>query len=107
MQDKQVAKILLDLSTSAQIKDSVKVGDSILGDLKNVYRLHKPQVEKAAFAVLKAPDMPSILVETAFISNPDEERMLRSRADQDKFASALHGGIRRFFTANPHLASAG
>ncbi len=107
VQDRQVAKILLDLSTSAQIKDSVKVGDSVLDDLKNVYRLHKPQVEQAAFAVLKAPDMPSILVETAFISNPDEERMLRSSADQEKFAAALHGGIRRFFTANPHLASAG
>jgi N-acetylmuramoyl-L-alanine amidase len=106
VQDRQVAKILLDLSTSAQIKDSVKVGDSVLDDLKNVYRLHKPQVEQAAFAVLKAPDMPSILVETAFISNPDEERMLRSGADQEKFAAALHGGIRRFFTANPHLASA-
>lgn len=106
VQDRQVAKILLDLSTSAQIKDSVKVGDSVLDDLKNVYRLHKPQVEQAAFAVLKAPDMPSILVETAFISNPDEERMLRSAADQEKFAAALHGGIRRFFTANPHLASA-
>ena len=106
VQDRQVAKILLDLSTSAQIKDSVKVGDSVLDNLKNVYRLHKPQVEQAAFAVLKAPDMPSILVETAFISNPDEERMLRSGADQEKFAAALHGGIRRFFTANPHLASA-
>ena len=106
VQDRQVAKILLDLSTSAQIKDSVKVGDSVLDDLKNVYRLHKPQVEQAAFAVLKAPDMPSILVETAFISNPDEERMLRNGPDQEKFAAALHGGIRRFFTANPHLASA-
>ncbi len=106
VQDRQVAKILLDLSTSAQIKDSVKVGDSVLDDLKNVYRLHKPQVEQAAFAVLKAPDMPSILVETAFISNPEEERMLRNGSDQEKFAAALHGGIRKFFTANPHLASA-
>jgi N-acetylmuramoyl-L-alanine amidase len=104
--DRQVAKILLDMSTSAQINDSVKVADSVLNDLKNVYRLHKPQVEKAGFAVLKAPDMPSILVETAFISNPDEERMLRNGADQDKFAAALHGVIRRFFTANPHLAAA-
>jgi N-acetylmuramoyl-L-alanine amidase len=106
VQDRQVAKILLDMSTSAQINDSVKVADNVLNDLKNVYRLHKPQVEKAGFAVLKAPDMPSILVETAFISNPDEERMLRNGADQEKFATALHGGIRRFFTANPHLASA-
>jgi N-acetylmuramoyl-L-alanine amidase len=69
--------------------------------------LHKPQVEYAGFAVLKAPDMPSILVETAFISNPDEERMLRNAADQDKFAVALLGGISRYFSANPHLASIG
>lgn len=107
VQDRQVAKILLDLSTSAQIKDSVNVADSVLGNLKNVYRLHKPHVEQAGFAVLKAPDMPSILVETAFISNPEEERMLRNGADQEKFASALHIGIRGFFAANPHLAAAG
>ncbi len=107
VQDRQIAKILLDMSTTAQINDSVKVGDSVLGQLKNVYRLHKPQVEKAGFAVLKAPDMPSILVETAFISNPDEERMLRSNADQDKFADAMLGGIQRYFAANPQIASAG
>jgi len=107
VQDRQVAKILLDMSTTAQINDSVKVGDSMLGQLKDVYRLHKPQVERAGFAVLKAPDMPSILVETAFISNPDEERMLRSNADQDKFADAMLGGIQRYFAANPQIASAG
>jgi N-acetylmuramoyl-L-alanine amidase len=107
VQDRQVAKILLDMSTTAQINDSVKVGDAMLGQLKNVYRLHKPQVEKAGFAVLKAPDMPSILVETAFISNPDEERMLRSNSDQDKFADAMLGGIQRYFAANPQIASAG
>ena len=95
------------MSTTAQINDSVKVANSVLGQLKNVYRLHKPQVEKAGFAVLKAPDMPSILVETAFISNPDEERMLRSNADQDKFADAMLGGIQRYFAANPQIASAG
>ena len=107
VQDRQVARILLDMSTTAQINDSVKVGDAVLGQLKNVYRLHKPQVEKAGFAVLKAPDMPSILVETAFISNPDEERMLRSNSDQDKFADAMLGGIQRYFAANPQIASAG
>ncbi len=107
VQDRQVAKILLDLSTTAQINDSVKVANSVLGQLKDVYRLHKPNVEQAGFAVLKAPDMPSILVETAFISNPEEERMLRSGADQDKFAIALQGGIQQFFVANPHIASAG
>ena len=103
-QNAQVAQILIDMSTTAQIKDSLKVGDSVLDELKNVYRLHKPQVERAAFAVLKAPDIPSILVETAFISNPDEERMLRSSTDQDKFALALVAGIQRFYAANPHLA---
>ena len=107
VQDPRLAKVLLDLSTSAQIKDSTKLANTMLGELKNVYRLHKPQVEHAGFAVLKAPDMPSILVETAFISNPDEERMLRNSADQEKFAVALHGGISRYFTANPHLASIG
>lgn len=106
VQNKQVAQIMLDMSTSAQIKDSRLLADTMLSQLKNVYRLHKPQTEQAAFAVLKAPDMPSILVETAFISNPDEERMLRSGTDQEKFAQALHGGIRQFFKANPHLAMA-
>ena len=106
-QNPQVAQVLLDLSTTAQINDSLKVGDSVLGELKNVYRLHKSSVERAGFAVLKAPDIPSILVETAFISNPDEERMLRNSADQDKFALALVGGIQRFYVANPHLATIG
>ena len=75
----------------------------MLDELKNVYRLHKPQVEFAGFAVLKAPDMPSVLVETAFISNPEEERMLRNQSSQDRFAQALHNGINRFFVTNPHL----
>lgn len=105
VQDPKLARVLLDLSTTAQIKDSTKVANTMLGELKDVYRLHKPQVEHAGFAVLKAPDMPSILVETAFISNPDEERMLRNGADQEKFAVALLGGISRYFSANPHLAS--
>ncbi len=103
VQNQNVAKILLDLSTTAQIKDSTNLASRMLDELKSVYRLHKPQVESAGFAVLKAPDMPSILVETAFISNPEEERMLRSQSSQDKFAQALHSGITRFFVANPHL----
>ena len=107
VQDPKLARVLLDLSTTAQIKDSTNVANTMLGELKSVYRLHKPQVEHAGFAVLKAPDMPSILVETAFISNPDEERMLRNSADQEKFAVALLGGISRYFSANPHLASIG
>lgn len=105
-QNKQVAKLLLDLSTTAQIKDSVQVADAMLNELEGVYRLHKPQVEYAGFAVLKAPDIPSVLVETSFISNPSEERLLRSRAHQEKIVSALHAGVSKFFTQNPHLAMA-
>ena len=71
--DRQVAKVLLDLSTTAQINDSLKVGNSFLDEIKKINRLHKNSVEQAGFAVLKAPDIPSILVETAFISNPQEE----------------------------------
>ena len=105
-QNTQVAKLLLDLSTTAQINDSKKVATKLLEELRGVYRLHKPQVEKAGFAVLKAPDIPSVLVETAFISNPKEERLLRSAKYQDKFASAVHSGVTRFFKSNPHLAQA-
>ena len=104
--DRQVARILLDLSTSAQIKDSIKLADNLLAQLKDVYRLHKPQVEQAGFAVLRSPDMPSVLVETAFISNPAEERLLRSSEHQERFAMAIQSGIQRFFVANPHLAAA-
>jgi len=104
--NKQVAKILLDLSTTAQIKDSIHVADAMLNELEGVYRLHKPQVEHAGFAVLKAPDMPSVLVETSFISNPSEERLLRSSTHQDKIALALQRGVSKFFTQNPHLAMA-
>ena len=74
--DSQLAKVLLDLSTTAQINDSLKLGDAVLGNLGKVNRLHKPKVEQAGFAVLKAPDIPSILIETAFISNPEEEKKL-------------------------------
>src|SRR3546814_8826722 len=84
--NKQVAQVLLDLSTAAQISDSVRVGDRILGEIGKINRLHKKRVERAGFAVLKAPDIPSVLVETAFISNPEEERLLRSPTHQDKIA---------------------
>jgi len=104
-QDRQVAKVLLDLSTTAQINDSLKVGRAFLDELKDVGRLHKNSVEQAGFAVLKAPDIPSILVETAFISNPSEERLLRSSAHQDKLAIAMMTGIRSYFDDNPPLAS--
>ncbi|MDN3986860.1 N-acetylmuramoyl-L-alanine amidase [Zwartia vadi] len=106
-QNKQVAKILLDLSTSAQIKDSTQLASTMLDQLRGIYRLHKPQVENAGFAVLRAPDMPSVLVETAFISNPTEEQMLRSPQTQERFAMAMHTGIQQFFRANPHLAHVG
>jgi len=102
--DATVQRALLDMSTTAQIKDSLKLGSAMLGEVKRVGKLHKPQVEQAGFAVLKAPDIPSVLVETAFISNPDEERRLRDEAYQDKLADALMRGITRYFAANPPLA---
>lgn len=105
-ENKQVAKLLLDLSTSAQIKDSKQVAQVLLSQLENVYRLHKPRVEQAAFAVLRSPDVPSVLVETAFISNPKEERLLRTSKHQERFANAIHKGVQQFFISNPHLARA-
>ena len=105
--DRQVQKVLLDLSTTAQINDSLKVGTALLDELRKINRLHKNEVEQAGFAVLKAPDIPSVLVETAFISNPREERLLRSEAHQEKLAQAIMTGIGRYFTANPPLARLG
>jgi N-acetylmuramoyl-L-alanine amidase len=102
--DEQVAKVLLDLSTSAQIHDSLKLGSVLLEEIKKINRLHKDDVEQAGFAVLKAPDIPSILVETAFISNPNEEALLKSSAHQDKLAMAMFTGIQRYLTTNPPLA---
>ena len=96
---------MLDMSTMAQIKDSLRIGSEVLGQLDRVGRLHKSQVEQAGFAVLKAPDVPSILVETAFISNPDEEAKLRDPAYQRTLVQALFTGIRRYFAKNPPLAS--
>ncbi|NYT64684.1 N-acetylmuramoyl-L-alanine amidase [Alcaligenaceae bacterium] len=102
--NKQVAQVLLDLSTSAQINDSVRVGSQVLGEIGKINRLHKNRVEQAGFAVLKAPDIPSILVETAFISNPEEERLLRSPAHQERIAQAVLSGINGYFSNNPALA---
>ena len=102
--DAQVQKALLDMSTTAQINDSLKLGSAMLGEIGNVGKLHKPKVEQAGFAVLKAPDIPSVLVETAFISNPDEEARLRSEAYQIQLADALMRGISRYFARNPPLA---
>ena len=100
-QEGHLARTLLDLSQTATINDSLKLGAAVLNELGGVNRLHKPKVEQAAFAVLRAPDIPSILVETAFISNPEEERRLNDAGYQDKMADAIMRGIRRYFAANP------
>ncbi len=102
--DASVMRALLDMSTTAQIKDSLKLGNAVLGHLGKVGRLHKATVEQAGFAVLKAPDIPSILVETGFISNPEEESKLQDEGYQSELANALLAGIQRYFAKNPPLA---
>ncbi len=102
--DSTVLRTLLDMSTAAQIKDSLKLGGEVLGQIGKVGRLHKPRVEQAGFAVLKAPDIPSILVESAFISNPGEEAKLRDPAYRMQLVEALGTGIQRYFARNPPLA---
>ena len=101
-----LAKTLLDLSQTAQINDSLRVGRSVLEGIGSINALHKGSVEQAGFAVLKAPDIPSILIETAFISNPDEELKLRSDRHQQQFAQSIVGGIKHYFAQNPALARA-
>ena len=104
VQDQHVQHALFDMSTTAQINDSLKLGVEMLGQIRRVGKLHKPQVEQAGFAVLKAPDIPSLLVETAFISNPQEETLLNSEAYQNKLADALLAGIENYFLRNPPMA---
>ncbi len=104
VKDRQLLQAMLDMSTTAQIKDSLKLGREVLGPLGRVGRLHKRQVEQAGFAVLKAPDIPSILVETAFISNPDEEAQLRDPAYRRELVDAITSGVRNYFARNPPLA---
>ena len=104
VKDPMLARTLLDLSQTATISDSLKLGRAVLDEIGGINRLHKPQVEQAGFAVLKAPDIPSILVETAFISNPEEERRLNDEAYQNKMAEAIIAGIRKYFAKNPPLA---
>ncbi|HUL65610.1 MAG TPA: N-acetylmuramoyl-L-alanine amidase [Burkholderiaceae bacterium] len=99
--DAGIARVLIDLSTTAQINDSLRFGNAVLRELEQVNTLHKARVEQAGFAVLKAPDIPSILVETAFISNPDEERRLKDDAYQEKIAAAIAGGIRGYLKRYP------
>ncbi len=104
VKDPYLARTLLDLSQTATINDSLKLGKAVLGELGGINALHKGAVEQAGFAVLKSPDIPSILVETAFISNPEEERRLNDDAYQDKMAKAILSGIRSYFAKNPPLA---
>ncbi|HWT28183.1 MAG TPA: N-acetylmuramoyl-L-alanine amidase, partial [Methylophilaceae bacterium] len=102
--DPYLARTLLDLSQTATINDSLKLGKAVLGHIGEINTLHKNSVEQAGFAVLKSPDIPSILVETAFISNPEEERRLNDEAYQQQLAKAILSGIKRYFSSNPPLA---
>jgi N-acetylmuramoyl-L-alanine amidase len=106
IKDPYLKQTLLDLSQTASINDSLKLGKAVLQEMGGINRLHKNYVEQAGFAVLKAPDIPSILIETAFISNPDEERKLRDPVYQNKMADAIFAGIKRYFSKNPPLAPA-
>jgi N-acetylmuramoyl-L-alanine amidase len=102
--DRYLKMTLADLSLTAQINDSLKLGRAVLAELGGINNLHKADVEQAGFSVLKAPSIPSILVETAFISNPDEEQRLKSAAYQNKMADAIFIGIKRYFAKNPPAA---
>ncbi len=102
--DAEVQRALLDMSTTAQIKDSLQLGSAMLGEIGRVGKLHKPRVEQARFAVLKAPDIPSVLVEAAFISNPEEEARLNDDKYLAQLADALVRGIEGYFSRNPPLA---
>ena len=104
VRDPVLARTLLDLSQTATINDSLKLGKEVLQELGGINRLHKASVEQAGFAVLKAPDIPSILIETVFISNPEEEKRLNDEAYQNKMAEAIMAGIHRYFAKNPPLA---
>jgi len=104
VKDKYLKQTLIDLTQTATISDSLKLGRDVLGELGDINNLHRGHVEQAGFAVLKAPDIPSILVETAFISNPDEEKRLLSDEYQDKLADAIASGIKEYFDKNPPLA---
>ena len=104
VKDRHLAQTLLDLSQTATIQDSMKLARAVLTQLGGVNTLHKSHVEQAGFAVLKSPDIPSILVETAFISNPEEEKKLSDEQYQDKLAQAILRGIKQYFAKNPPLA---
>jgi N-acetylmuramoyl-L-alanine amidase len=104
LRDPQVLRAMLDMSTTAQIKDSLKLGHEVLSTIGHIGHLHRGQVEQAGFAVLKAPDVPSILVESAFITNPEEEDKLRDANYRQQLVEAVASGIKRYFARNPPLA---
>jgi len=98
--DEQLASVLLELSQDHTIEESLDFADDVLANLKSITKLRSRRVEQAGFAVLKSPDIPSVLVETAFISNPQEEKRLRTNAHQEKIAKALMKGVRDYFKDN-------
>jgi len=102
--DANLARTLLDLSQTATINDSLKLGKAVLTRIGEINTLHKGSVEQAGFAVLKSPDIPSILVETAFISNPEEERKLNDDGYREKLVEAIINGVKKYFSTNPALA---
>jgi N-acetylmuramoyl-L-alanine amidase len=102
--DANLARTLLDLSQTATINDSLKLGKNVLKNIGEINTLHKGSVEQAGFAVLKSPDIPSILVETAFISNPEEERRLNDDGYREKLVEAIINGVKKYFSTNPALA---
>ncbi len=102
--DANLARTLLDLSQTATINDSLKLGKAVLTHIGEINTLHKGSVEQAGFAVLKSPDIPSILVETAFISNPEEERRLNDDVYREKLVEAIMSGVKKYFSSNPALA---
>ncbi|MDO9466972.1 MAG: N-acetylmuramoyl-L-alanine amidase, partial [Thiobacillus sp.] len=106
VKDPFLKRTLIDLSQTATINDSLKLGHAVLKEIGTVNTLHKPHVEQAGFAVLKAPDIPSILIETAFISNPEEEKRLNDPGYQDKLVDAIVAGIKKYFDTHPLTAPA-
>jgi len=99
--DDLLAEVLLDLAQTATLEASVEVADNVLQEMKRLGKVHKKQVQHAGFVVLKSPDIPSLLVETAFISNPSEEQRLRSGRHQQQVAQAILSGVRGYFASNP------
>ena len=102
--DQYLRKTLIDLSINATINDSIKLAGTVLSAIGNINHLHKRQVEQAGFAVLKSPDIPSILVETAFISNPKEEQILNNDEHQEILAKNILIGIKKYLSSNPNIA---